>query len=329
MEQQHQHNHDEHDHNHEHEHEHKHDHGHDHSHGHGHHHHAPETFNLAFGLAIGLNLAFTLIEAGYAFMANSMSLLADAGHNLGDVLGLLFAWGASWLVTKGVTKKFSYGYKRTTILAAMANSLILVAASAIIAYESIHRLIHPQTVHEMIIIVVAFIGIFINGGTALLFMRGRKDDLNIKGAFLHLAYDAVISLGVVVTGIIILFTKWYWIDPAVGIAIVVMILWGTWGLLRDSTNLILDAVPHNIDLYAVEHYLENIDGVTEVHDLHIWGLSTKDSALTCHLVVPERAFTEKDFREINHELEHHFKIAHSTIQIETGKSEVACAQVCT
>lgn len=308
------------------EHDHHHD---DHGHGHNHNHHqAPESFNLAFALAIGLNFAFTLIEAVYAIAANSMSLLADAGHNLGDVLGLLFAWGASYLVTKGVTRKFSYGYKRTTILAAIANSLILVAASAIIAYESIFKLIHPMPVHELTIIIVALIGIFINGGTALLFMRGRNDDLNIKGAFLHLAYDALLSLGVVITGSVILFTGWLWLDPTVGIFIVVMILLGTWGLLRDSTNLILDAVPHNIDLHAVEHYLENIEGVIAVHDLHIWGLSTKDAALTCHLVIPERHLTEKDFREINHELEHHFKITHSTIQIEKGGSEIDCGQSC-
>ncbi len=313
---------------HHHDHHHDHEHGHNHGHGHSHAHHAPATFNLAFGLAVGLNLAFTIIEAIYAIMANSMSLLADAGHNLGDVLGLLFAWGASWLVTKGVTKRFSYGYKRTTILAAIMNSLILVAASAIIAYESIYKLIHPVVVHEIIVMVVALIGIFINGGTALMFMRGRKDDLNIKAAFLHLAYDAVLSFGVVVTGAIILFTDWLWLDPIVGIAIVLMILWGTWGLLRDSINLILDAVPHNINIHEVEHYLENIEGVIAVHDLHIWGLSTKDAALTCHLVVPDRTFTEKDYQEINHELEHHFKINHTTIQIETGKSDIACGQVC-
>lgn len=314
-------------HNHNHDH-HNHGHSHDHSHGHSHAHHAPDTFNLAFGLAVGLNLAFTCIEAIYAILAHSMSLLADAGHNLGDVLGLLFAWGASWLVTKGATRRFSYGYKRTTILAAIANSLILVAASAIIAYESIRKLIYPSAVNEIIVMVVALIGIFINGGTALMFMRGSKDDLNIKGAFLHLAYDALISFGVVVTGAIILYTRWQWLDPIVGIFIVLMILWGTWGLLRDSMNLILDAVPHNIDINKVEHYLESIEGVTAVHDLHIWGLSTKEVALTCHLVVPSRMFTEKDYQEINHELEHHFKINHTTIQIETGTSETACSQVC-
>lgn len=303
-------------------------HHHDHDHDHGHHHEAPETFNLAFGLAIGLNFAFTLIEAIYAIAAHSMSLLADAGHNLGDVLGLLFAWGASYLVTKGVTKKFSYGYKRTTILAALANSLILVAASAIIAYESIYKLLYPVPVSELTVIIVALIGIFINGGTALLFMRGRNDDLNIKGAFLHLAYDAVISLGVVLTGVIILFTHYLWLDPVVGILIVVMILWGTWGLLRDSIHLILDAVPQNIDIEEVQEYLKTVAGVTAVHDLHIWGLSTKDIALTCHLVIPERSFTENDFREINHELGHRFKISHSTIQIEKGNGEIDCGQAC-
>jgi len=303
--------------------------GHHHDHGHSHSHdHAPDTFNLAFGVSVGLNLAFTLIEAIYAISANSMSLLADAGHNLGDVLGLLFAWGASWLVTKGVTKKFSYGYKRTTILAAILNSLILVGTSAIIAYESIHKLIHPAHVHELTVIIVALIGIFINGGTALLFMRGRKDDLNIKGAFLHLAYDALISFGVVVTGIIILYTGWMWLDPVVGLGIVVLILLGTWGLLRDSTNLLLDAVPHNIDRKKVLTFLENLDGVTAVHDLHIWGLSTKEAALTCHLVMPKRCFTDKNYRELHHDLAHNFNINHSTIQIEKGDCDIDCGQVC-
>lgn len=304
-----------------------HHHGSGHSHDHAHH-HAPESFNLAFGLAVGLNLAFTIIEAIYAVMANSMSLLADAGHNLGDVLGLLFAWGASFLLTKAATKKFSYGYKRTSILAALLNSLILVGTSAIIAYESVNKLIHPQHVSEWIVIIVALIGIFINGGTALLFMRGHKDDLNIKGAFLHLAYDAIISFGVVVAGLIILYTGWMWLDPVVGLLIVAMILWGTWGLLRDSTSLLLDGVPHTINRTKVLAFLEAIEGVKAVHDLHIWGLSTKDAALTCHLVMPERRFTGKDYHDLHHDLAHKFNISHSTIQVESGNSDIDCGQSC-
>lgn len=307
---------------------HHHEDHHHHGHHHGHHHHVPDTFNLAFALAVGLNFAFTLIEAIYAIAGHSMSLLADAGHNLGDVLGLLFTWGAAWLLTKAANKRFSYGYKRTTILAAILNSLLLVAASAIIAYESISRLLHPGYVNESIIIIVALIGIFINGGTALLFIRGSSDDLNIKSAFLHLAYDALISFGVVITGILILYTGWLWLDPLVGILIVIFILLGTWRLLRDSINLILDAVPHFIDQHAVENFLLKIDGVKAVHDMHIWGLSTKDVALTCHLIMPHRTFTDKDYHDLHEELLHKFKINHSTIQIETNENGNACGHSC-
>jgi cobalt-zinc-cadmium efflux system protein len=299
----------------------------DHSNDHAHH-HTPESFNLAFGISVGLNLAFTFIEAVYAVMANSMSLLADAGHNLGDVLGLLFAWGASYLVTKAATEKFSYGYKRSSILAALFNSLLLVGTSAIIAYESINKLMYPAYVNEWIVIIVALIGIAINGGTALLFMRGRKDDLNIKGAFLHLAYDALISLAVVIVGIIILYTGWMWLDPIVGLAIVTAILWGTWGLLRDSTDLILDAVPRKINRTKVVEFLENIEGVKTVHDLHIWGLGTKDVALTCHLVIPDRTFSGKDYQDLHRDLAHKFDIRHSTIQVESGNTDLDCGHSC-
>jgi len=300
---------------------------HDHSHAHL---SGSGTFNGAFALAVGLNLSFTLIEAIYAISANSMSLLADAGHNLGDVAGLLFAWGASWLLTKASSERFSYGYKRTTIVAALMNSLILVGTSAIIGYESIIKLIHPVDVHELTVVIVAAVGVLINGGTALLFMRGRKGDLNIKGAFLHLAYDALISVGVVMTGLAILMTGWTLLDPLVGLAIVAAILAGTWGLLRDSVNLILDAVPHNIDRNAVEQYLKNIEGVTGVHDLHIWGLSTKEAALTCHLVIPEgrSELSNEAYQKINCDLKDDFFIDHVTIQVERGDADVSCGQVC-
>ncbi len=294
-------------------------HQHDHNgHNHHHHHHVPETFTTAFFLAVFLNLAFVIIEAIYAVSANSMSLLADAGHNLGDVLGLAMAWGANWLMTRPATSRYSYGFKRTTILAAIANALILVFTSAIIAYESIYKLINPVKVHEMTVIIVALIGIVINGGTALLFMKGSADDLNIKGAFLHLAYDALISLGVVVTGVIILFAGWVWLDPVVGLLIVVAILAGTWGLLRDSINLILDAVPHNIEQDKVRDYLNAIKGVVAVHDLHIWGLSTKEIALTAHLVMPDSYLTDDDYQHICGELKQQFKINHATLQVEKG-----------
>jgi len=295
-----------------------------HHHGHDHVHHAPQSFNLAFGLAVGLNLAFTLIEAIYAIMANSMSLLADAGHNLGDVLGLVLAWGASYLLTKPATMRYSYGYKRTSILAAIVNALLLVATCSIIGYESIYKLFHPTIVHEKIVMIVAFIGIFINGGTALLFMRGQED-LNIKGAFLHLAADALVSFGVVIAGFIILKTKAYWVDPIVGLGIVAIILFSTWGLLKKSLDLIMDAVPHNIDRQGVEAYLNAIEGVTKIHDVHIWGLSTNETALTAHIVAPNTRFDNELYTKINDDLYHQYKIAHVTLQVEMD-DDMPCPQ---
>ena len=319
-------------HNHAHDHDHDHHHTHDkhnHSHaGHGHgHSHAPTNFNRAFAIATLLNFAFVVIEAVYAVLANSMSLLADAGHNLADVLGLLMAWGASWLLKREASEKYSYGYKKTTILSALANALLLVATSAIIVYESINKLIYPVEINEMIVIVVAFIGIIINGGTALLFMRGSEEDLNIKGAYLHLAYDALISIGVVIAGALVLWTKWIWLDPIVGIVIVAVILTGTWGLLRHSVELILGAVPHGIDLNGVRTYLSSIRGVEAVHDLHIWGLSTQETALTVHLVLPERVLSDADYAEITHILHHDYKIQHVTIQAEKGQADSLCSLV--
>lgn len=298
--------------------------GHDHSHDSGHHHHAPESFNLAFGLAVFLNLAFTLIEAGYAIYANSMSLLADAGHNLGDVAGLILAWGASWLLTKPSTERYSYGYKRSTILAAILNALLLVGTSAIIGYESISKLFSPEAILELPVIIVATIGIAINGGTALLFLRGSKDDLNIKSAYIHLASDALISVGVVVAGTIIYFTGWYIIDPILGLLIVVAILAGTWGLLRDSLNLLMDGVPHSIDRPSVKQYLQQLSGVDTVHDLHIWGLSTKEIALTVHLVMPEKSLSDAEYSEVSQQLKQRFNIDHTTIQVENGTDEHPC-----
>ncbi|MFN7096121.1 MAG: cation diffusion facilitator family transporter [Gammaproteobacteria bacterium] len=317
-----------HQHNDEHQHEHNgHSHGHGHHHGPGGHSHAhavPTNFNLAFALAVSLNLLFTLIEAGYAIFAHSMSLLADAGHNLGDVFGLVLAWGASWLLTKPSTERYSYGYKRTSIIASIINALMLVAACAIIAYESINKLMHPAIVDEKVVMIVAAIGIFINGGTALLFMRGQKEDLNIKGAYLHLASDALISIGVVIAATIILFTKLYWVDPVVGLLIVITILISTWELLRHSLDLLLDAVPRHINIIAVNTYLTNLDGVTAVHDLHIWGLSTREVALTAHLIMPEKMLTDADHVKIHEDLKQKYRINHVTIQVEKGSDEHQC-----
>jgi len=301
-------------------------HHHDHDHGHGHHHHGPANYNKAFAIAVFANLGFTILEAVYALAANSMSLLADAGHNLGDVLGLVFAWLASWLVTVKPSGRYSYGLKKTTILAALCNALFLVLASALIVGESIDKLFNPEPIHDGIVMVVAAIGIVINGVTALLFMRGRHDDLNIKGAFLHLAYDALISVGVVITGAVILWTGWVTLDPIVGLLIVVAILAGTWGLLKDSVNLILDAVPRHVDQEAVKKYLLAIPGVKRIHDLHIWGLSTTGAALTAHLIMPDDQLNDADYQKINEELHHNFKIDHVTIQVEKGHQDNPCGQ---
>ncbi len=308
-------------------HKHSHDHEHESGHGHSHAHPIPQSFNLSFAIAIIFNFAFTIFQAIYAIIANSMSLLADAAHNFGDVFGLVLAWGASWLMTRPANKRYSYGYKRTSIIAALTNALILVATSTLITYESIHKLLNLTQVNEKIIIVVAMIGIIINGSTAMLFMKGAHDDLNIKGAFLHLAGDALISIGVVISAVIILYTKQIWIDPLVGLLIVVIILAGTWGLLRDSVRLLLDAIPRHIDQHGIETWLKKIPGVQAVHDLHIWGLSTKEVALTVHLIMPEKQLSDEDFIKINVDLKKIFRIDHATIQVEKGSSEFPCQQI--
>ncbi len=297
-------------------------------HSHGHHH--AQSFNAAFAIAVSLNLIFTFFQIFYAFLADSMSLMADAMHNFGDVCGLILAWGANWLLSRPARKRYSYGYKRTTILAAILNALILVASSAVISYQSIYKLLHLSEINEFIVIVVALIGIFINGGTALLFMKGAHDDLNIKGAFLHLLADALISIGVVLSAILILFTGWTALDPIVGLLIVAIILWGTWGLLRDSIRLIMDAIPHYIDYHGIQLYLKNLGGVQTVHDLHIWGLSTKEIALTAHLVMPDLHLSDADYEKINQVLKTKFHIDHATLQVETGSPDHPCirSEIC-
>lgn len=300
-----------------------------HSHGHHDHHaHGAVSHSRAFAISVVLNMVIVVLQVFYALVANSMSLLADAAHNFGDVLGLVLAWVASWMVTIAAKKvRYSYGYRRTTILAALINALLLVATAAIIAYESIIKLFVPTPVSGEIVIVVALIGALINTVTALLFLRGRHKDLNIKGAFLHLAADALISVGVAIGGVIILWTGWMWIDSIVGLLIVVTILYGTWGLLRDSTCLILDGVPSSIDYEAVENYLTHLPGVKGIHDLHIWGLSTTDTALTVHLVMPEGRLSDDEYRRINQELHEKYNIGHVTLQIEAGSDDKLCGQV--
>lgn len=301
-------------------------HGHDHGHGHGHHHPVPTSMNKAFFLAVLLTLSYTLAEAAYGISAHAMSLLADAAHNLGDSLGLILAWLANWLLSFPARERYSYGFKRTTIIAALANAFILVASSALIAYESIYKLLHLMTVNEQVVIVVGLIGIAVNAGSSFLFMAGAKHDLNIRGAFYHLMYDAVILVGVVVSAIIISYTGYEWIDPVVGLIIVGIVLYGTLGLLQDSLHLILDAVPRYIDQTGIKTYLSGIDGVTAVHDLHIWGLSTREIALTAHLVMPDKKLSDEQYKQINEVLLHDFKINHVTLQVEGGHVDHPCQQ---
>ncbi len=301
---------------------HSHDHAHDdhHTHDHGN----VQSFNKAFAIAVSATLLYTLLEVGYAFYADSMSLLADAVHNLGDVLGLLLAWLANWLLSFPARKRYSYGFKRTTIIAALANAFILVATSALIAYESVNKLLNLSAVNATVIIFVGLIGIAVNVGSSLLFMRGATDDINIKGAFLHLMADALILAGVVVAAIAIKFTGWLWLDPVVGLIIVAIVLWGTWGLLRDSLSLIMDAVPRYIDHHGVKDYLCSYPGVSAIHDLHIWGLSTREVALTAHLIMPNSPLTDADYKKINLLLHEKFKINHVTLQVETGSLDEPC-----
>ncbi len=294
---------------------------------HNHHHHtAFVTLNVSFAVAILLNFGFLLTEVVYGFIAHSVSLLSDAVHNFGDILGLLMSWGASVLVKRRATQRYSYGYKKLTILAALANALLLVLTSALIVYESINRLNHPKEINEVIVMIVAFIGMLINGGTALLFMRQSKTDLNIKGAFLHLAYDALIALGVVLAGAIIYFTGWLWVDPIVGLLIVAIITLGSWNLLRRSVELILGAVPYGVNQKAVYNYLKELPGVQGVHDLHIWGLSTQETALTAHLIMPEGGLSDEEYLKINRVLAKEFHIQHITLQVEQGQKKFPCEQ---
>lgn len=304
-------------------HSHHHESHHHHGHGHG---HSSGKINRAFAIATTLALAFTAIEGGYGYYANSMSLIADAAHNLGDGLGLILAWLANWLLSFPAKKRYSYGYKRTTIIAALINAFLLVTTSILIGYESIHKLFNLTEINEPIVIIVAFIGILVNGGSAMLFHRNAGHDLNLRGAFLHLLADMLISVGVVIAGIIIMFTGWLWLDPVAGIIIVLIVLWGTWGLMRDSLRLILDAVPAYIDFAGVKNYLSQLPGVEAMHDLHIWGLSTREVALTAHLVMPNTPLSDADYKKINHTLHEHFHINHVTIQVESGSVDDPCGR---
>jgi cobalt-zinc-cadmium efflux system protein len=290
------------------------------SHSHQDHSHKPTDFGTAFAVGIGLNSAFVLIEATFGFISNSVALLADAGHNLSDVLGLVLAWVAATLAKRPPSGRYTYGWRGSTILAALANAAFLFVAVGAIGWESILRLFRPEPVASTTIMAVAAVGIAINALTAWLFASGRKIDLNIRGAYLHMAADAAVSAGVVIAGLVILFTGWYWLDPATSLLIVGVILWGTWGLFRESLAMSLSAVPPGIDPITVKHFLAARPGVTEVHDMHIWPMSTTETALTAHLVMPDGHPGDDFMHEISHQLRHQHKIVHVTLQVETGKA---------
>jgi cobalt-zinc-cadmium efflux system protein len=287
------------------------------------HQHDPVDYNRAFALGVGLNAAFVVAEAGAGLAAGSLALLADAGHNLSDVLGLLLAWGASWLAARSPTRRRTYGLRRSTILAALLNAMLLLVAVGGICWEAVRRLASPLPPPGTTVVWIAAVGIAINTATALLFLRGGKRDVNIRGAFLHMAADAAVSLGVVIAGIVMQLTAWAWIDPVVSLAIAAIILLGTWSLFRESLDLALDAVPAGIDPVAVHSYLSGVPGVAAVHDLHIWALGTSEAALTAHLVMPEPADHDRLLADLSRELHDRFGIEHATVQIEHGSSE-AC-----
>lgn len=318
------HEHHEQDHDHEH-----HDHGrpakHDHGHaGHHHHHVDPNGNSRAFALAIGLNVIFVVIEFGYGFVANSTALMADAGHNLSDVLGLIVAWGAAMLTRKAPNRRYTYGLRSSSILAALFNALVLMLACGAIGWEAVHRFAAPAPVAGVTVAIVAAIGVAVNGISAWLFMAGSKDDINVRAAYQHMAADAAISLGVVVSGLIIMGTGWAWIDPLVSIAIVLFILVSTWALLKESMRLVLAAVPDNVDEAKVAAFLRGCEGVTAIHDLHIWAMSTTETALTAHLVMPAGYPGDVAVDAIVGELKSGYAIHHCTLQVELGTTVHGC-----
>lgn len=310
-----------------------HDHaGHGHDHGHGHHHdhahgaghvHAPANFGKAFAIGITLNTALVVAEAIYGYIGNSTALLADAGHNLSDVLGLVVAWGASIAARRAPSGRFTYGLRASTILAALANAVFLLVATGAIGWEAILRLQQPEPVAGVTVMVVAGIGILINGFTALLFARGRKDDINIEGAYLHMAADAAVSLGVVVSAALIIWTGWLWLDPITSLVICATILWSTTSLLRGSIDMSMAAAPKGTDLAAIRAFLLARPGVSGIHDLHVWPISTTETALTCHLVMPAGS-GDAFLMETAQLLKTSFRIGHTTLQIETHQDN-GCA----
>lgn len=302
-------------------------HAHTHGHDHGHHAHAPHhpaPASRRYSIAIVLNLTFVLFEAAGGFFANSTALLSDAAHNLSDVLGLALAGGAAWLATQPGSQRRTYGYSKAGVLAALANALILVAASGGILWEALTRLFAPQPTHGLLVMVIAALGVVINGATALLFMAGRKNDVNVRGAFLHMLADAGVSAAVIVAGLVIWLTNWSWIDPAISLGVVALIIWSTWGLLRESFALATDAAPAHIDVAAVRAFLASQPGVVAVHDLHVWAMSPTEPALTAHVVRPEGG-DDAFLAAIADGIGHTFGIHHVTLQVERAQRD-DCAE---
>jgi len=324
----------EHEHGHEHEHDHDHDHEHEHeqaqghehaAHSHGHAHHlSVHGQNVRMGIAVGLNLCFVVIESCFGFISNSVALIADAGHNLGDVLGLVCAWTAMYLARRPPGGKFTYGLGRSSVLAALANAVLLLLACGAIAWEAIGRIAAPPAVAGATVAGVAAVGIVLNGISAWMLHGGSHDDLNRRSAFIHMLGDAAVSAGVLISGLLILFTGLSWLDPAVSLLIVAVILVSTWGLLRDSVHLSLDGVPAGVNSSAVLSYLAGQRGVTDVHDLHIWALSTTSVALTAHLVVPDRGAEDALLGSLTPSLKTRFRIDHATLQIERDRCDHGC-----
>lgn len=303
-------------------------HHHEHDHHHGHHHghsHAPADFGRAFAVGIALNLAYVGAEAFYGVASQSLALLADAAHNLGDVLGLAAAWLAASLGKRKPWGRYTYGLRRASVLAALGNAVTLLVVTGGVAVEAVRRFWEPQAPAGLTIMAVGAVGIVVNGGTALMFMAGRHGDLNIRGAFLHMVADALVTAGTIAAGALILLTGWAWIDPVVSLAIGAVIVAGTWSLLRDAVNLSLDAIPAGIERDAVESYLRGLAGVRNVHDLHIWALSTTEVALTAHLVRDRAEDGDALLARIPHDMRERFGIGHVTIQLETEAVAAACA----
>ena len=305
--------------------EHHHNHSQDHG-GHNHSHsHAPASFGTAFAIGTSLNLVLVLAQLGFGYVSNSLALISDGVHNFSDVIGLLLAWGAVWVGRWQPTASRTYGFRRASILAALSNAALLLVATGAIVIEAVRRFAEAEPVATNTVMWIAGIGILVNAGTALMFMRGREHDINIAGVFTHMAGDAALSVGVVITAILIGRTGWLWLDPLMSVAIAVAILWGSWRIMRDAANMALDAVPRGVDPAAVQSFLSSLPGVSEVHDLHIWAMSTTETALTAHLVRPDGKVDDVFLSEAAHELDHRFGIHHATIQIETGAEECRLA----